>query len=731
MPDDAVSFAAVTELAAATADWQRPFQRLDALLAEAVDEARARYGEDAGHDSFRGLYVTARSATDALRHPPGEPLRAHPAAGTTPLPPWAEIAAHHRGWAWLRGTAGLTDAELDILLIALAPEADLRYERLYGYLQDDVSRRRPTVSLLLDLVSFSADERLANRALFAPDAPLLRGGGLLRLVADDRVPAPLLAHAVVLDDQVIDVLLLPGGLDRQLSAHCRLTEPAPGGWGEVPLPPAVRDSVLAAAAEALAGELGLSVLTLRTAHLPADDVDAATVVTRAFREAALHGALMSVDRVEALAPGTLRREALADALVAHGGITVLAGSRPWTAIGDVPLGVLEVTFGRPDPPTRRAAWARCLARAGVGAAAELVDELADRFTFGPARIADAVAQAATAAGPGTAPTPAEVFAAARRQTSHRLATLARRIEPACSWSDVVLPPDTTEQLRELCARVRLRSTVLYEWGFDAKLQRGRGTSALFTGPPGTGKTTAAEIVAAELGLDLFSIDLSAVVSKYIGETEKNLEQIFSAAAEADAILMFDEADALFGKRSEVHDAHDRYANIETSYLLQRMEQHEGIAILATNLRENLDEAFTRRLQFVIDFPFPDDAQREGIWRVSLPAGAPLGDDVDLARLARDFRLSGAGIKNAALHAAFLAAAKGANGAAAGGTRIGAAQLHQAIRREFQKSGRVPPEPAPDPGPTRSAARSEATSADRAGHPGRPASEASAINREGW
>ena len=703
-----------TALAESTADWRRPFQRLDALLAEAVAEARLRFGADAGHDSFRGLYISEENAADALRHPPGEPLRPQrAAAGPPPEPTWAEVAAHHRGWAWLRSTVGLTDTELDVLLIALAPEADLRYERLYGYLQDDVSRRRPTVNLLLDLVSFSADQKLAHRALFAPDARLL-GGKLLRLVGDNRVPAPpLLSHVVVPDEQVTDVLLLPGGLDRQLSAHCRLTSPPRGGWTETPLPSSVRDAVLdaaraahgrhplrihlhgpsgsgrRAAAEALAGELQLRMLTLRTTHLPTADDEAATVITRAFREAALHGALMFVHGLDALPFGSRRRTALAEALTEHSGITVMADTQPWTAVSDSPLGVLEVTFERPDPHLRRAAWARYLDQAGMDSSAGLAATLADRFSFGPARIADAVANAVTAAGADAEPTPGQVFAAARRQTSHRLATLARRIEPAGSWADIVLPPDTTTQLEELCARVRLRSTVLHEWGFDQKLPRGRGTSALFTGPPGTGKTTAAEVVAGELGLDLFSIDLSAVVSKYIGETEKNLEQIFSAAAEADAILMFDEADALFGKRSEVHDAHDRYANIETSYLLQRMEQYEGIAILATNLRHNLDEAFLRRLQFVVDFPFPDDAQREGIWRVSFPPGAPLANDVDVVQLARDFRLSGAGIKNAALHAAYLAAARG--------EPIGTGVLHRAVRREFQKMGRVPPDPSGDPG----------------------------------
>jgi AAA+ superfamily predicted ATPase len=696
------------ELAVAP-DWQRPFQRLDSLLAGAVEEARRRFGADAGHDAFRGLYVTDEHAVAALGRPLGDPLRG---AARASAPDWGDVAEHHRGWAWARDSMRLSDAELDILLIALAPEADLRYERLYGYLQDDVSRRRPTVDLVLNLISTSAAEKLAHRVLFAADGRLLRLR-LIRLTPDDRTSlAPLLAHVVMLDQQVTDLLLAGGGLDRELAAYCRWSTPPPGEWQVTALPEAVRRSVLRAslaargryplriqmcgpegsgrraAVRALAGELQLPLLTLEVAHLPEDDEEAAGVVFRAFRQADLREAMLCIDGPSALPPGSRRRTALLDGLTGQAGITALIDVEPWTAVRS-PIGLLDVEFAGPDLALRRAAWVGELQRAMVPVAADLGRTLADRFSFGPDRIGAAVASAVAAAGQDAPLAPSDVFAAARRQTGHRLAALARRIEPLRSWPDVVLPDETTAQLEQLCARVRLRSTVLAEWGFGRKLVRGRGVSALFTGPPGTGKTTAAELVAGELGLDLYAIDLSSVVSKYIGETEKNLEKIFSAAAEADAILMFDEADALFGKRSEVHDAHDRYANIETSYLLQRMEQYEGVAILATNLRENLDEAFTRRLQFIIDFPFPDERLRAGIWRVSFPPEVPMAKDVDLAALGRDFRLSGAGIANAALHAAYLAAARG--------HRVDVATVHEAVRREFRKMGRVPPDVLVDPG----------------------------------
>jgi SpoVK/Ycf46/Vps4 family AAA+-type ATPase len=235
-------------------------------------------------------------------------------------------------------------------------------------------------------------------------------------------------------------------------------------------------------------------------------------------------------------------------------------------------------------------------------------------------------------------------------------------------------------LREIVDTVRGRPKVLEEWGVGKKLASSAAVTVLFAGDPGTGKTMAAEVIAGELGLELYKIDLSTMVSKYIGETEKNLERIFSAAESSNAILFFDEADSIFGKRSEVRDAHDRYANIEISYLLQRMEAYNGVTILATNLRANLDEAFTRRLQFAIDFPFPDEAYRLRIWETLFPVGVPREPDLDLAFLARRFKLAGGSIRNILISAAFLAAADGG--------AVGMEHLLHGTRRELQKMGRL-------------------------------------------
>jgi SpoVK/Ycf46/Vps4 family AAA+-type ATPase len=256
----------------------------------------------------------------------------------------------------------------------------------------------------------------------------------------------------------------------------------------------------------------------------------------------------------------------------------------------------------------------------------------------------------------------------------RLDDLAHRIEAVATWDDLVLPPAEMLQLREIAAQVTRREQVYEKWGFATKSRRGLGISAMFAGPSGTGKTTAAEVLANALRLDLYRIDLSSVVSKYIGETEKNLRRVFDAAEDGGAILFFDEADALFGKRSEVKDSHDRYANIEISYLLQRMEDYRGLAVLATNAKSSVDTAFLRRIRFVVNFPFPNAAERAEIWRRAFPAATPtIG--LDPLRLAR-LNIAGGNIRNIALNAAFLAAEAG--------EPVGMTHITRAARSEYGK-----------------------------------------------
>jgi SpoVK/Ycf46/Vps4 family AAA+-type ATPase len=309
--------------------------------------------------------------------------------------------------------------------------------------------------------------------------------------------------------------------------------------------------------------------------------------------------------------------------------------------------------------------------------------LAARFPVEPLVAAQVAGdlQALHDAGAGP-PTPDDLAASLRARAGLRLSTAVKLLRPSADWSQLVLPADRRDQLQEAVDRLRLQSTVLDDWGFLRGRAGIRGVRLLFCGPPGTGKTLAAEAMAGALGTDLLVVDLSRVMSKWIGETEKNLAAVFDSAERAQAVLFFDEADALFGRRTEVADAHDRYANLETAYLLQRLERFDGLAVLATNLRQNIDPAFARRLEFALDFEEPDRAAREAIWRAHLPAAAPLAADVNLYELSALYPVVGALIRNAAVAAAFLAAADG--------VPIGRTHLVRAMRREYEKAGRAFP-----------------------------------------
>jgi SpoVK/Ycf46/Vps4 family AAA+-type ATPase len=529
----------------------------------------------------------------------------------------------------------------------------------------------------------------------------------------NRSEAPLLAHGFRLDAQIVDVLLGQNGLDRRLASFCETIWPsvAPDALQldattRPHLASLFRDAASSRkplrlyfrgphgsgkrrTAEALAGACGKCLLRADLGRIQSADVGFEEAVRLMFREAWLQGAVLYLDDLDSLRNAertAAAYEYVLECLADQGGVVILAGTVPWVPPRRVTTGTLEVRFDTPDLAGRRASWQSVLASQGIVLGDSELDTLAGRFRLTPGQIAEAVRVGehhAVCRGNGEGlptVTLGDLAVAARAQSGHELASLARKVEPIYTWADIVLPEDSVAQLRELCARVIQGPRVLGDWGFGRKLSQGKGANALFAGPSGTGKTMAAEIIANELGLDLYKIDLSGVVSKYIGETEKNLDRIFRAAENANAILLFDEADALFGKRSEVRDSHDRYANIEISYLLQKMEQYEGVAILATNLRQNLDEAFVRRLAFTVHFPFPGEEDRRRIWAGIWPEATPQTGDVDLDLLARQFKLSGGNIKNVALAAAFFAANDG------GAVTMG--HLLHAIRREYQKMGKT-------------------------------------------
>ena len=331
---------------------------------------------------------------------------------------------------------------------------------------------------------------------------------------------------------------------------------------------------------------------------------------------------------------------------------------------------IRLDGNKPGPVAQKELWQKALG-AAAGDLNGTIDDLSEQFRLSARMIFSTSALLASEKRPVQ---PDELWNACRALARPKLEDLAQRIVPCATWDDLVLPKLQMKTLRQLAAQVRHRLKVYETWGFAAKSRRGLGVSALFTGASGTGKTMAAEVLARELRLDLYRIDLSAVVSKYIGETEKNLKQVFDAAEEGGVLLLFDEADALFGKRSDVRDSHDRYANIEVGYLLQKIEAYQGLAILTTNLKSAMDASFERRLRFTVNFPFPDPTHREEIWRRIFPEATPTGG-LDTRKLAQ-LNVAGGNIRNIALNAAFLAAHAG--------TPVGMAHLAEAAKLEAQK-----------------------------------------------
>jgi hypothetical protein len=394
-------------------------------------------------------------------------------------------------------------------------------------------------------------------------------------------------------------------------------------------------------------QLGRGLLRLPASVLPSDGDELDTLARLWQRESQLLPIALYVDAEES-EPGAGADHAVRRLLARSDGV-VLLGTRDLRQDVDRPTFAVDVE--RPTRAEQRDAWARAL---GPDAPAGTVDALAGQFELAPSVIAELSARALAGGDPDTLRT--RLWTACVASSRARLDALAQRLVPRARWRDLVLPAEELALLHEIAAQVGQRSRVYEDWGFAENMSRGLGISVLFAGPSGTGKTLAAEVLANELGLSLYRIDLSAVVSKYIGETEKNLRRMFDAAEEGAAVLFFDEADALFGKRSEVKDSHDRYANIEINYLLQRMEAYRGLAILATNMKRALDQAFMRRLRFIIDFPFPALEQRRELWASIFPAGTPT-EDLELDRLAR-LPATGGMVRNIALNAAFTAADSG-------------------------------------------------------------------------
>ena len=691
--------------------------QLNRILANALAATQTSSAGETEEIPFRGLYINPSYLSSFLLRQ--EPLRREaPDEDKAGIPLYQSVQDYPPRLAWLAKTYDLSLCDMDLIVLALAPHLDLRYERVYAYLQDDVTRHRPSVDLALRLLCPSEDLMLAFFERFSAEAPLIRAG-LVRLVPEpNQTDPPVLDHYLQLEDQILHFLLGRKCLDPRLKPFSELCEAmaipqdltVAGELLETLRPLVLRAQQASRplklyfrglqgvgkreTAEVIASAAGAPLLVVNLAQITSAEGEFEDTLQLIRLAARLHGAILYLDNFDAISKDeqTSRSQLLATFLKNDTGITILAGESKHRAVTDSSIEIINVSFPPQNFSARRMCWQQNLQRLGIDVEASVLDALASRFRLTQGKITDSsrmathealwreAMRAAEEASELTVvrPTVSELFASARALTSSNLSELASKIEPTYRWKDLVLPPDQLSQLHEICNRAANGHVVYGEWGFDFGLI-GKGINVLFSGPPGVGKTMAAEVIANELQLVLYKIDLSQVVSKYIGETEKNLHRIFQEARASSAILFFDEADALFGKRSEVKDAHDRYANIEVGYLLQKMEEYDGIAILATNLRHHMDEAFMRRLQFIIEIPFPDEEHRRRIWQTIFPPQAPLDADVDCQLLAKEIKLAGGNIKNIALAAAFNAANNG--------RVINMSHIVQATRREFQKLGR--------------------------------------------
>jgi hypothetical protein len=626
---------------------ERALAVLALRLKHEVALTRALRGE-ARQEGFLGLFLTEEDAQAMLDELSG---RIGVAGAAAPLASIERAEANLRReragvpdliWTRLARLFHLTDAELDLLLCAAAPALDPRLGRVYGFLNDDMGRRTLTLALAQRLLE-SHDLDLATlRRCLAADRPLQRHG-LIRLAET----GPRLEAALSVPEDVIDLLL--GIEDPPLARLIDRFDGIGAGPGERGIAVLVGSDCGGEALRAAGARPLLRLEAARVAHL--DPAALCEILRAVLRHGHLADALPYLSGFDTAAPAV--RAEIARLAVAP---CLLDAARPglWTDAGLV----ATEHAAAPLPAATRAALfgaATGLARAdGV----PLLDRLclAARFTDAPA-----------------------LGAALRARAARGMDSVAQRVESAFGFDDLVLPPAALRRLADFVSWRTHAPRLLDDWGFGAAFGRRRGAVALFRGPPGTGKTMAASVIANAIGLPLYRVDLAGLVSKYIGETEKNLERLFAAAAAGDVVLFFDEADALFGKRAEVSDAHDRYANIETSYLLQRIEAQDGVVILATNLEDNIDAAFLRRIDMVVDFPAPGAADRLRLWQRLRTTRAPIAPDIDLAFFAEGFELTGGEIRNVLIAAAHAAARDGGP--------IGMGELVRALAQEWQKLGR--------------------------------------------
>lgn len=692
--------------------WEHLLDELQLLNACLLRDIRRRTQKNQHLDMLQGLILNESEIIEILKNPPG--TSATPDAGDD----LQERINTRNGKQYpntsltqLSSLFELERIEELCLLLCLAPEIDPRYARIFAFLQDDVTRKQPSIELALRIFSRDVEESLVTRKIFSSASALFRNRLIQLAQASDKF-LPLPQRTLKLDDRITAFLLHVPQIDECLSNWVEFILP-PSTAPSAALPDEIIQRTLTLVESSFSGNgpflrplihvygkpgsgrrllatiasqhVGLPLLVADVRRMPSVETNDIDPLWRLCREALLLPAVLLIENFDDLLQDGKHRElsSLLDASNYFSPATFLSGSERWRCQNPKQF-YLSLECPLPDATSRIDFWRQHLNDNSKEFQDNDLIELSSKFNFTEGQIHQAVRTAEHRAYWERRSvkdlTPTLVNEAARGIAAPRLGGLARKIETPFTWSDIVLPEGQLVQLREIATHAKRSQIVFENWGYGRTFAYGRGIAALFEGQSGTGKTMAASIIGRALGLDVYQIDLSCVVSKYIGETEKNLSLIFSEAQDSNAVLFFDEADALFGKRSEVKDAHDRYANIETAYLLQRMEEYSGIVILATNMKQNLDEAFVRRMRFIIHFPFPNDDDRERIWHKVFPGNAPLGEDVNFRWLSRKLKIAGGNIKNISLRAAFLAVER--NG------QIGMDCVIEAAKRESEKIGKI-------------------------------------------
>ncbi|HYN44619.1 MAG TPA: ATP-binding protein [Candidatus Limnocylindrales bacterium] len=625
----------------------KEIQRIDQIIRFNIDKWKKEHSKD--ENEFPGLCITENELNGILKSSTNE-LEAGSEKGDIQTIS-GEIYENHEKEKYprlydLQKLFQLYPFEVEILLICLVSELDTRYEKLYSYLQNDITKKRPTVDLVINLLCPSVERKLRAREYFSPQASLFRNG--LIFFTGDGQEIPLLSRSIKVDERIVSYLLGSDEIDHRIRNFSSIIEPG-RHFDDLILREieknALRELIKCRqniknplfffhgaygtgkkmTAEVICRELGIHLLVVDLrALIKGGPRETLRII---IREACLQNSSLYLEGFDAL----LEKEAGVDITAVFQELDLFPN---WVFLGGelpyAPPGILknhsfiEMAFPILSFTFRKKLWKSLLEE---DFPEPDIDALASKFNFSGGQIKDAIFTArnlAMAKKPENYKLSLEdLYYGSKAQSNKNLSSFAKNIPPRYTWVDVVLPNDIKKQLKEVSEQIKHKGKVYGEWGFGNKLSLGKGLNVLFSGPSGTGKTMVAEIIAKDAGLDLYKIDLSSVVSKYIGETEKILRKIFNEAETGNAILFFDEADALFGKRSEVRDSHDRYANIEINYLLQKIEEHEGIVILASNFRVNIDEAFMRRMNFAIEFSLPDEEMREKIWRNIFPEKTPV------------------------------------------------------------------------------------------------------------